>query len=280
MKHTKRILVAVSLGALFVAPLAAQKDQEELRREIEALKAGQDAIRSEIDLERRIDALQAGQAEIRKQLEEISKQLAARPAAAAPARPTGPSVAGMTIDLGNNVLKGNEDAKVTLVEFTDYQCPFCARYTQNTLPQIQKEYVDTGKIRYALLDLPLESIHKDAFTAAEATHCANDQGKYWEMHDLLFANQKKIEPINAHAETLGLDVAEFEQCMEAETYAKSVRNDMVQAQKVGASGTPSFVVARTDPNDPTKVTGVTFLRGAKAFNEFKAALDNALETSD
>ena len=277
MKH-RGILMFIAV-ALAVGPLYAQKDSA-MKEELAALRAGQEAIRSEIELQKEISALKSGQDEIRKQLADIAKQLAARPAAAAPAaRPAGPSVADVEIDLGDNILKGSTDATITLVEFTDYQCPFCARYTKNTLPQIKKEYVDTGRVRYALLDMPLESIHKDAFTAAQASHCAGDQGKYWEMHDLLFENQKNIVPLRPHAETVGLDVAKFEICMNSDKYAKSVRNDMVQAQKVGATGTPSFVVAKTDPNDPSKVTGITFLRGAKSFNEFKAALDNALEAN-
>jgi protein-disulfide isomerase len=128
-----------------------------------------------------------------------------------------------------------------------------------------------------VLDLPLESIHKQAFKAAEATHCAGEQGKFWEMHDRLFENQRALEPWNAHAEALGLDVAAFEECMSSDRYAAAVRRDMAEAGKAGASGTPSFVVATTDPNDPTKVTGVSFLRGAQPFAAFKAAIDAALE---
>ena len=146
-------------------------------------------------------------------------------------------------------------------------------------PQITKEYVDTGKVRLALIDLPLESIHKLAFKAAEATHCAEEQGQFWEMHDRLFANQKALEPWSGHAEALGLDVAAFDACLESDKYADSVRKDMTLARKAGATGTPSFVLARTDPNDATKVTGITFMRGAQGFNAFKSAIDEALADS-
>lgn len=128
--------------------------------------------------------------------------------------------------------------------------------------------------------MPLERIHKLAFKASEATHCAEDQGKFWEMHDRLFANQRALEPWSAHAEALGLDVAQFDQCMSSGKYADAVRKDMAEATKAGATGTPSFVVALTDPDDPTKVEGVTFIRGAQAFPAFKAQIDSALSAAD
>ena len=98
-------------------------------------------------------------------------------------------------------------------------------------------------------------IHKDAFRASVATHCAEDQGKFWEMHDRLFDNQRAIEPLKGHAEALGLDVVVFESCMASEKHAEAVRKDMAQAQKAGATGTPSFVLGRTDPADPSKGQG-------------------------
>ena len=108
--------------------------------------------------------------------------------------------------------------------------------------------MDTGKIRYVLLDMPLESIHKLAFKAAEATHCAEEQGKFWEMHHRLFEQQKALEPWKAHAE----------------------------AQKAGVTGTPAFLIAVTDPADKTKVKGLTTLRGAQPYDRFKAELEQAL----
>lgn len=139
-----------------------------------------------------------------------------------------------------------------------------------------KEYVDTGKIRYALLDLPLERIHKLAFKASEATHCAEDQGQFWEMKTRLFENQKALEPWSAHAEALGLDAAAFDACMSNSTHAEAVRADMKEAQKVGITGTPGFVLAKTDPNDPRKAKGLVYIRGAKPFASFKTEIDNAM----
>ncbi len=131
-----------------------------------------------------------------------------------------------------------------------------------------------------MLDLPLERIHKQAFKAAQAAHCAGDQDRYWEMHDRLFENYRAIEPLSGHAEAIGLDVAAFESCLEAGTHADAVREDMNVARSAGASGTPSFVLGETDPDDPSKVKGIAFLRGAQPFGAFKDAIDDALESLD
>lgn len=133
-------------------------------------------------------------------------------------------------------------------------------------------------MRYATLDLPLERIHPLAFKAAMAAACAGEQGKYWEMHERLFENQRALEPWAAHAEATGLDVAAFEQCLDSGKFAGSVRRDMAEAGKAGATGTPSFVLGLTDPEDPSKVKGLSFLRGAQPFPAFKAQIDAALES--
>jgi predicted DsbA family dithiol-disulfide isomerase len=96
------------------------------------------------------------------------------------------------------------------------------------------------------------------------------------MHERLFANQRALEPFTPHAEALGLDVAKFEECMSSDKYADLVREDMNVARSAGATGTPSFVVALTDPDDPTKVEGISFIRGAQPFNAFKTQIDQAL----
>ncbi len=129
------------------------------------------------------------------------------------------------------------------------------------------------------MDMPLP-IHKDAFRASVAMHCAEDQGKFWEMHDRLFDNQRAIEPLKGHAEALGLDVVAFESCMASEKHAEAVRKDMAQAQKAGATGTPSFVLGRTDPADPSKVKGISFIRGAQQFAAFKTEIEKALAEAE
>lgn len=131
-------------------------------------------------------------------------------------------------------------------------------------------------MRYVVLDMPLESIHPAAFKAAETTHCAEEQGKFWEMHDRLFNHQRNLEPWTAHATALSLDVEKFETCLNSGQYAAAIRKDMAEGQKAGVRGTPSFVLARTDPENASKVKGLIFIRGAQGFNQFKAQIDKAL----
>lgn len=123
--------------------------------------------------------------------------------------------------------------------------------------------------------MPLD-FHKSAFKAAEATRCAGEQDKFWEMSERLFANQKALEPWSGHAAALGIDVAKFDACMASGRHAESIRANIATAKSAGVSGTPSFVLAATDPDDPKKVKGIVLLVGAKPFESFKAEIEKAL----
>jgi len=125
------------------------------------------------------------------------------------------------------------------------------------------------------MDFPLESMHKFAFKAAEAARCAGEQGKFWEMHDRLFANQTSLEPAKPHAEAIGLDVAKFEGCLSAGKYAEAVRKDAAEGAKAGVTGTPLFFLAYTDPTS-SKVKTVVRLSGAQPYATFKAQIDQLL----
>lgn len=147
------------------------------------------------------------------------------------------------------------------------------------MPQIEKEYIKTGKLKYVARDFPLEAIHKDAFKAAEAAHCAGDQGHYWEMHTRLFANQRALGPkdLPQHAQTQGLDVPKFQRCLESGKYAARIRKDLEDGQKAGVTGTPGFFLGVTEPNDP-KVKALRVLKGAQPYASFKDAIDSLLSS--
>jgi protein-disulfide isomerase len=145
------------------------------------------------------------------------------------------------------------------------------------VPQIQRDYIDTGKIRYAARDFPLESIHPQAFKAAEAAHCAGEQKQFWEMHTRLFANQRALGPgdLPAHAQALGLNVPAFESCLASGRHAPRIRRDHAEGQKAGVTGTPSFFLGVIQPDGSTvKVARV--LKGAQSYAAFKEAIDTLL----
>jgi protein-disulfide isomerase len=150
------------------------------------------------------------------------------------------------------------------------------------LPELIKKYVDAGKVKIVMREFPIESIHSRAMKASEAALCAAEQGKYWEMHDLIFANNKEIEVdhLKAHAVTLGLDAGTFNACLDRNKYVAQIRSDLTEGQKFGVSGTPSFVAGLTDPDNPDKVKLTKFIRGAKALPFFEQAIDELLASAE
>ena len=184
----------------------------------------------------------------------------------------------VVLDLGNHPSRGKATAKLTLVEFSDFQCPFCGRHVSETDPLLTKEYVDTGKLKVVWMDFPLESIHKFAFKAAETARCATEQGKFWEMHDQLFGNQKTLTDFSnwtAQAKAVGLKMDEFESCLGSGNQAGEIRKDLAQGQGAGVTGTPGFFLALTDPTS-AKVKTVRFISGAQPYAAFKAQIDALL----
>lgn len=179
------------------------------------------------------------------------------------------------IDISSRPLKGDNNAKLTLMEFSEYQWPFCARYVRETWPQISKEYIETGKVKYLFFDFPLEAIHKNALKAAEASRCADEQGKYWEMHDQLFANQTALESgdLPRYATTLSLDPLKFQDCMESGRYVNEIRKDFIIGQKAGVRGTPTFLIGVSE-GETSKVKVLKMIRGAQPYPVFKDALDS------
>lgn len=146
------------------------------------------------------------------------------------------------------------------------------------MPQIEKEYIQTGKLRYVFRNFPLESLHPQAFKAAEASLCAAEQGKFWQMHDQLFANQRALglEDLRRHAQTIGLNAARFRQCLDSGRYAGKVRQDLSDGQKVGIRGTPYFAIGYPDGTDRVKVAKI--ISGAYPFQSFKEAIDSLLSS--
>jgi protein-disulfide isomerase len=202
-----------------------------------------------------------------KQQVQLTRLMAAQPAEAPPQR-VQMSVAGAWYSVGL------ANAPVTIVEFADYQCPFCKRFHMNTYSELKKNYIDTGKVRFVSRDLPLE-FHPFALKAAEAVRCAGDQGKYWELRDALYANSAppNEDVIQKAADSLSLDATSFRKCLSSEKYKAEVQKDAADAAGLHLSGTPSFVVGKTASD---KLEGAVLV-GALPFASFDAAIQQILK---
>lgn len=148
----------------------------------------------------------------------------------------------------DDAVKGSASAPITLVEFSDFQCPYCGKFWKDTLPQIEENYVKTGKVKLVYRDFPLP-FHPQAQPAALASECAHEQGKFWEMHDAIFENQKEWagqegagDFFKAYGKKIGLNGKQFDECMKSKKYASEVMKDVVDGSAVGVGGTPGFFV--------------------------------------
>jgi protein-disulfide isomerase len=250
------LLFCLAVPFVFASP-SADEEIQTLRREVEGLKQGQAAIQKDLE-------------EIKKLLQEVRQ--ASRPA---PARlPVEPVDFPVKVD--GRPQRGSAEAKVVLIEFSEFQCPFCARHATQTMPELDRDYIETGKVKYVFRDLPLQ-FHPHAAKAAEAAHCAGEQGKYWEMSEHLLANQRTLAPehLPGHAEKVGLDVEKFKACLESGKFESQVKEDVAEAGRVGITGTPSFLLAVVDPQTKN-LRAVTRIRGAQPLATFRRELDKLL----
>ncbi len=254
MKKLISIIVLAVLGLAYSQYSYAQSSEE--------LKAIKEDLKG----------LKEGQTNIQKDLQEIKTLLKSRPAAA-PGEPQ-----NVVLNIDKAPFKGDKNAKLTLIEFSDYQCPFCGRHVTQTIPQLEADYIKTGKVKYVFYDFPLE-FHKNAFKAAEAASCAGEQGKFWEMHDVLFTNQKALEEsdLTNYAKELKLNMTKFEKCLDSGKYANEIKKDIETGQKAGVTGTPSFFLGLTNPKD-SNVKAVKVIKGAQPYNNFKDAIDTTLSS--
>ena len=178
------------------------------------------------------------------------------------AQPTPAGPVDVSVDDDPSI--GAADAPVTIVEFSDFQCPYCARFQSETLPQIIQNYGD--RVRFVYRDFPLTSLHANALKAAEASECADDQGAYWKYHDLLFQNQSALDDasLKNYAATLGLDTTAFNQCLDSDEKMSEVQKDYQDGITAGVQGTPAFFV------------NGNLIEGAQPYSAFQAAIEAAL----
>ena len=174
--------------------------------------------------------------------------------------------------MGSPIL-GDPSAPITIVEFGDYQCEQCYAWFHNTKPAIVRDYIDTGKANLVFVDLAF--LGRDSPKAAQASYCAEDQGMYWEYHDLLYNFQEHVdngwansERLKAFADSLDLDMELFESCLDSGKYSKRVQYNIQQAKENGVRGTPGFFIVGPD--------GQQKIGGAQPFSVFKNILDSMI----
>ena len=185
-----------------------------------------------------------------------------------PQPPTEP----VDIPIDSSYAIGDPNAPVVIIEYTDFQCPFCVRHQQQTFPQIDANFIQTGQVYYVYKDFPLSSIHPQAVKASEAARCAGDQEAYSEMHDFLFSNQQSwsghgnVEDIfTEYAGNLGLDTAVFNQCLTSGQHEVAVMSNVEEGYNLGVGGTPAFFI------------NGNFLSGAQPYSVFEQAILSMLE---
>ena len=222
-----------------------------------------------IDLRDEVRTLERSQNEIQKSLQTIKDILMGKP----------PQLEDVVVSVAGSPMLTKGSAKLTIVEFGDYQCSFCGRYARETFPRVVEEYIKPGKLRYVFRNFPLDEIHPLAEKAAEAALCADHQGKYWEAHELFFKNQEslQLDQIYKYSTALGLDQSQFKECLESGRDVSTIEHDVTDGQKLGVRGTPGFFFGFPDPKDPSRIDAVKYLNGAPSFRTIKAAIEELLD---
>jgi protein-disulfide isomerase len=179
------------------------------------------------------------------------------------------------IALGGAGIRGNPDASVVIVEFSDFQCPYCGVFARTVLPALEKQYIQPGRVLLAFRQYPLQAIHPFAANAAAAAVCAGIDGRFWELHDRLFQQQGRLQSdaVRSVAAAVGVDLARFDECLGSQG-PRQVKSDLAEAQELGMSGTPSFLLGYQERPGVVSVTAM--FSGSRDVTAFQAELDRLL----
>jgi protein-disulfide isomerase len=193
--------------------------------------------------------------------------------------PSSQPIIELKISADNDPIIGNSNAPITIIEFSDFQCPFCAKFHIQTLPKIMEEYIKDGKVKLVFRDFPIQSIHSNALLASAAAECANEQGKFKEMHDKLFENQNEwnskntdnvIILFNQYSLEMEIEEEKFDSCLRNGKYVKEIQKDLEDGRAYGISGTPGFFIGNDE-------IGFIELKGAHPFENFKGIIETQLK---
>ncbi len=186
----------------------------------------------------------------------------------------------VNISYGNLPIKGNSDAKVVIIEFADFRCPFCKSFFTASEPSLMKDYIDTGKAKFVFRHFAF--LGPASITAGNSAECANEQNRFWDYYDYLYKNQPSesdtsmftTDKLTAAAQNLGLDASKFRSCLDSTKYSQNLSSDQSDGQSAGVTGTPSFIIGKAGPNG---VVNGQLIVGAQPYSVFKTAIDNLLK---
>ncbi|MDH5574694.1 MAG: DsbA family protein [Nitrospirota bacterium] len=189
--------------------------------------------------------------------------------------PVKPLPAKVNVAFGEGAVLGDPTSGVGIIEFTDFQCPYCKRFHDHTFGKIKEQYIDTRKIQYQIRDFPLD-FHDEALSAAVAARCANEQGQYWAMHHELFQHQRELgaDVYPKLAAKLGLEESQFMACLNDSTRQNAVEADLAYGKTIGVRGTPNFYVGHIQNGQIMKSERIS---GAQPFKKFSQIIDALLE---
>jgi len=229
-------------------------------------------------VQEQLQALHQGQERILRELEAIKSRLPENPAR----NEYGTKAAAtnlISLNVHGESFRGDAKAHVAIMEYSDFACSFCARYALEIYPRLQQQYVDTGKVRYYFRDLPAPE-HTNALRLARAARCAGAQGKFWEMHDQLFAMQpeQQLAAIEARAESIGLDMTGWKECLQSDRFTDNIRRSVLSAKRVGIYGTPALILGTVDESGDF-LRSTQLLVGTESYENVVAALDHLLNPS-
>lgn len=212
-----------------------------------------------------------------KSLSQTQAQIPNTPQQAAQA----PDSGSAKVSIDDDPVMGNKNAPLTIIEFSDYECPFCKRSFNDVIPNLKKDYIDIGKVKFVYRDLPL-SFHQNAHKEAQAAECARTQGgdtAYFKYHDQIFTKTTSngtgiaLDQLPVIAKDLGLNVSQFQQCLDSEKFKAEVDKDIADATAAGASGTPTWFIGKTTSNGTIDGTRIV---GAQPYATFKTVIDQQL----
>jgi protein-disulfide isomerase len=253
------------IAVLSLSPPIDQDQAQEiaaLRRQVQELRDQQTQMQQELTA-------------IKNFLQALMKQAQGQGAAQ---EPDVPGLIGATVPTAGEPVLGSRSARITLMEVSDYHCPFCRKQALETFPRIDAEYIKSGKVQYMFVDYPIAQLHPTAARAHEAANCAAEQGKYWELHRGLFSSPvaKDDASLLTVAKGAGIDAARLQSCLKSGKFTAPVRASVQRMENLGIQGTPMMLIGLTPaPGEPMKV--VKFVYGAQPFAAFKTALDELLK---